>query len=454
METEVAIIGSGIAGSAMAFMLAQQNRDVVLIERQFSEPDRIVGELLQPGGLVALCELGLGHCVEKIEAATVHGYVVHYTISGENVVLKYPTKEVDNSLHTGRAFHHGRFVMNLRSSALSYGSVRRLEGSATELVYEGDSVAGVAVKPSDVDTKVIVKAKLTVVADGTFSRFREKLSVTKPEVCSHFVGILMEDCPQFKTNFAEVIITTAGVILVYRISPHATRALIDIKGTMPSDLRAYILQNFLPHLPIHMKSAFTRAVETQRLRSMPNCFLASQPKCVPGVIMLGDALNQRHPLTGCGMTAALNDVIIWRSLLQDVDLSDHRAMLSAVERFHWERKSNHSYVINILAQALYSVFSASDCNMRFLQEACFNYFQLGGECANGPISLLSVVTPKPTKLIGHFFAVAFFAMYKVMVSKGVWMLPVGLLRSCAVIFSACRTILPLMLSETLKPIKN
>ena len=454
METQVAIIGSGIVGSAMAFMLAQHNRDVVLIERQFSEPDRIVGELLQPGGLAALNELGLGQCVENIDAATLDGYVVHYMLSGENVVLNYPKREVDNSLHTGRTFHHGRFVMKLRASALAFGNVRRLEGSATELIYEGDTVVGVAVKPSDIETKVIVKAKLTVVADGCFSKFRDQLSGTKPEVCSHFVGILMEDCPQFKTNFAEVVITAAGVILVYKISPHSTRALIDITGPMPSDLRSHILQSFLPHLPMHMKMPFARAVETQRLRSMPNCFLASQPKCVSGVIMLGDALNQRHPLTGCGMTAALNDVIIWRTLLRGIDLSDHEAMLLAVEKFHWERKSNHSYVINVLAQALHSLFSANGHNMRFLQEACFNYFQLGGECVNGPISLLSVVTPRPTKLIGHFFAVALFAMYNALMSQGVWMLPMGVVRSCGVIFAACKTIFPLMLSETLKPIKN
>lgn len=35
----------------------------------------------------------------------------------------------------------------------------------------------------------------------------------------------------------------------------------------------------------------------------------------------------RHPLTGGGMSVALNDVMIWRSLLQNVpDLSDNAAL--------------------------------------------------------------------------------------------------------------------------------
>ncbi|KAI6661027.1 Squalene monooxygenase [Oopsacas minuta] len=453
MEAEIAIIGSGIAGSAMAHVMGLQNRKVVLIERQFSEPDRIVGELLQPGGMTALQELQLEDCVENIEAAVVHGYVVHYMRNGESVVLTYPRKESGDSIHTGRAFHHGRFVMNLRKAALANTNVYKLEGSATQLIYEAGCVVGVSVKTKDSDSEVIIKAQLTVVADGSFSKFRRELSASEQKICSHFVGIIMEDCPQFKPNFAEVIISEAGVILVYKISPHCTRALIDIRGPIPSNLRSHILESFVNHVPQHIRAPFVRAVENGRLRSMPNCFLASQPKCIPGVILLGDASNQRHPLTGCGMTAAFNDVIIWRNLLQGIDLSDHSVVLSAVEKFHWERKSNHSYVINVLAQALYSLFSATEDNMKYLQEACFNYFQLGGECADGPIALLSVVTPKPLKLIGHFFTVAFYAMYNVTASHGLWMLPLGLIRSLRVIYTACKVIFPLMLSETLKPIK-
>ena len=56
---DVAIIGSGILGSAMAHTLARQNRKVVVIERDLSQPNRIVGELLQPGGRIALNNLGM-----------------------------------------------------------------------------------------------------------------------------------------------------------------------------------------------------------------------------------------------------------------------------------------------------------------------------------------------------------------------------------------------------------
>ena len=58
-ETEVLVVGAGILGSAAAAALARDGRRVAVIERELAEPNRIVGELLQPGGFTALKKLGL-----------------------------------------------------------------------------------------------------------------------------------------------------------------------------------------------------------------------------------------------------------------------------------------------------------------------------------------------------------------------------------------------------------
>lgn len=43
----------------MAAVLGRDGRKVLVIERDLKEPDRIVGELLQPGGFEVLQKLGL-----------------------------------------------------------------------------------------------------------------------------------------------------------------------------------------------------------------------------------------------------------------------------------------------------------------------------------------------------------------------------------------------------------
>lgn len=49
----------------------QDGRRVLLLERDLSQPDRIVGELLQPGGYLMLKRLGLESCADGIDSQKV-----------------------------------------------------------------------------------------------------------------------------------------------------------------------------------------------------------------------------------------------------------------------------------------------------------------------------------------------------------------------------------------------
>jgi squalene monooxygenase len=135
---DVLIIGARVVSSAEAVAFARQSRRVLLLERSLKEPDRIVGELLQPGGVAALERLGMRRAggLEGIDAVPVKGYENFYR--GESMTFFYPPVEVTGSLQSseegqnlpekptttkqrpeGRSFHHGRFVMKLIKAAAS-----------------------------------------------------------------------------------------------------------------------------------------------------------------------------------------------------------------------------------------------------------------------------------------------------------------------------------------------
>nr|XP_057909860.1 squalene monooxygenase [Doryrhamphus excisus] len=446
MDPDVVIVGAGVLGSAMAAVLARDGRRVTVIERDLKEPDRIVGELLQPGGYRALKELGLEGAVENLDAHLVNGYVIHNMETNTEVEIPYPQQE--EKIQCGRAFHHGRFIMGLRKAALAEPSVTFLEGTVTALEEEHGCVTGVEYKDKATGHIKEVHAALTVVADGCFSKFRKSLVSGKARTSSHFVGCLMKDCPQFKANNAELVLANPSPVLVYQISSTHTRVLVDIRGEMPRNLPQYLAEKIHPQLPEHLKEPFMEALQNDRVRSMPASFLPPSPVNKSGVLLLGDAYNMRHPLTGGGMSVALNDVIIWRRLLRNIpDLYDDSALLQANKKFHWERKSSHSFVVNVLAQALYELFAATDDSLHELRKACFQYFKLGGECIAGPIGLLSVLSPKPMTLVGHFFAVALYAIYFNFKSESWSTKHRAVLKSGAILYRACMVLFPLIYSE-------
>jgi squalene monooxygenase len=256
-------------------------------------------------------------------------------------------------------------------------------------------------------------------------------------------------------NHGHVILADPSPILLYQIGTRDTRILVDIPGTLPSAgsgaLKAYMTDFVGPQLPKTIQGPFYDALETDRLRSMPNSWLPPSLNEKPGLMVLGDALNMRHPLTGGGMTVALWDVVhVSKSLSRLGSLESEGVAIARISKeFYWTRKSS-SAVINILANALYALFSAgSNTDLILLQSACFGYFRLGGRCASTPVGLLAGLVREPLTLIGHFFAVALYAMVLVLTSGPWYAFPLTLLRAGSVLLTACRVIVPLILAELL-----
>lgn len=138
-DADILIVGAGIIGCAAAVAFGQQGRSVVLLERSLKEPDRIVGELLQPGGVRALETLGIRDCLEGIDAVRVEGYEVIYY--GEEVRIPYPENadgvEGEKRRPEGRSFHHGRFIQKLRAAAMRTPNVTVVESTVTDTIKNG-----------------------------------------------------------------------------------------------------------------------------------------------------------------------------------------------------------------------------------------------------------------------------------------------------------------------------
>lgn len=271
-------------------------------------------------------------------------------------------------------------------------------------------------------------------------------------VRSTSVALQLIDVKLSSPNHGYIIIGNNPLVLLYQIGTHETRALVDMPSLPPSgQLKPYLLEIVAPDLPAQVQPAFRKAVEAaDRLPSMPNSFLPAQANDTPGMILLGDAMNMRHPLTGGGMTVAFNDAYLLSHLLSPSivpDFADTTAVLEQMRLFHWDRKSL-SGVVNILAQALYALFAADDSRLRVLQMGCFKYFQMGGNCIDGPVGLLAGITKSPMVLFYHFFAVALYSilcLFRSVTPVTGW--PLAALQSVAVFWKACVVIFPYIFAE-------
>ncbi|KAJ9567620.1 hypothetical protein OSB04_003586 [Centaurea solstitialis] len=411
-DSDVIIVGAGVAGAALAYTLAKDGRRVHVIERDLTEPDRIVGELLQPGGYLKLMELGLEDCVEDIDAQRVFGYALFK--DGKNTRLSYPLEKFHADV-AGRSFHNGRFIQKMREKSSSLPNVRLEQGTVSSLLEEGGTIRGAIYKNKN-GKEIKAYAPLTIVCDGCFSNLRRSLCNPQVDVPSCFVGLVLENCRLPYENHGHVVLADPSPILFYRISSTEIRCLVDVPGQkVPSisngDLSNYLKAVVAPQIPVELQDSFIAAIDKRNIRTMPNRSMPAAPQPTPGALLMGDAFNMRHPLTGGGMTVALSDIVVLRDLLRPLhDLHDSYTLCKYLESFYTLRKPVAS-TINTLAGALYKVFCASpDKARQEMREACFDYLSLGGVFSNGPVALLSGLNPRPLSLVIHFFAVAIYGV--------------------------------------------
>eukprot|EP00798_Chlamydomonas_sp_ICE-L_P022067 gene22067-29132_t len=434
----------------------QEGRRVLCLERDLNQPDRIVGELLQPGGYLKLKKLGLAHCVEGIKSEKVYGYALFK--NGKSAVVKYPTEGHDPDV-AGRSFHHGRFVQKLRQAAadvptltMRQAFVKRLVNSKGSDWDEGEAVSGVAYKSSD-GTERIARADLTIVCDGMYSNMRKNLAEPKVKHNpSFFVGIILRGVKLPHPNHGHVVLAKPSPILFYPISATEIRCLVDVPGTkLPKDLPTYLQTVVAPEVPEELREAFLQAVNGgSNIRTMQNTCLYSAPLHQPGALLLGDAFNMRHPLTGGGMTVALSDCCLLADLLQPLpSFSNPILTAQSTADFYTQRKPVCA-TINTLANALYKVFCfTGDKAHEEMRQACFDYLSLGGVYSSGPVSLLSGLNPSPNILVMHFFMVALYGVGRLLrprpTLQGLWM-------GMALLLVAARIIFPIIYAEGIRAV--
>uniref|UniRef100_A0A7N0T4V2 Squalene monooxygenase n=1 Tax=Kalanchoe fedtschenkoi TaxID=63787 RepID=A0A7N0T4V2_KALFE len=447
-HADVIIVGAGVAGAALAHTLAKDGRRVHVIERDLSEQDRIVGELLQPGGHLKLVELGLEDCVDKIDSQRVYGYVLF--LDGKTATLSYPTQNYASDV-AGRGFHNGRFVQRLRQKAASHPNVKVQQGTVTSLIEENGTIKGVRYKTkADGDRVLTAHAPLTVVCDGCFSNLRRSLCYPKIEVSSYFVGVVLEDCELPFANHGHLILADPSPVIFYPISSTEVRYLVDVPGQkLPSlsngDMAHYLKSAIAPQLPAELQKAFISAVDKGNIKSIPCRSMPATARPTPGAILLGDSLNMRHPSTGGGVSVALYDIVILRDLLRPLtSLNDSPALCTYLESFYIRRKPAAS-TINAMADALYKVISPPpDLTAQMMRKACFDYLRLRDIFTFLGVSLFSCLNPSPYALVLHFSAVAFFAVGRELLP---YPSPHRLLISAKMLQKAAKIVLPSISAE-------
>jgi len=354
---DVAIVGGGFTGAALACALADSKRKIVLFEARRTPPSRFAGELLHPAKLGVLGDGLLGRL--RARGADVRGFAVSPGADRPATLLPYL------GARPGLGIEHGVLVDELRRAAAERPGVELRLGARAEVLFDHDARA-IGVEAGGLP----LYAPLVLAAEGRHSSLRTQLDFPTEARLISFTAALRVRGPLPNPGFGHVLLGAPGPILAYPIARDEVRMCFDLPGlkvdapSLPERLRTF----YAPAVPAPLRAAMLAALDGDSLQLAANHAVSTRQCVAPGLALVGDAGGCAHPLTAAGMSVCLNDV----ELLAE-ELAHHSAD-EALARFE-QRRYRFVRTREALTDALYDLFGHLGPARRALHGALFGYWR-------------------------------------------------------------------------------
>jgi 2-polyprenyl-6-methoxyphenol hydroxylase-like FAD-dependent oxidoreductase len=317
---DVIIVGGGIAGNALATVLARAGKAVLVLERSTVYRDRVRGELLQLWGVAEARRLGLYETLMRAGGAH-HSRFVPYDETVEPAEAQAAAVPLDSILPGvpgTLGVGHPPACKALGAAAVTAGAevLRGVEVTSIEFGHAP------MVRYRRLDgAEHAARCRLVVGADGRESAVRRwagiALHATEPRLLG--AGLLVEDVKDWPAH--QMTIGTEGDLVFFVLPQGAGRARLYLMYSAtqrrrfagPTAPRAF-LESF-PLACIPESECIARAKPAGPCAAYPMNDTWTDDPLAEGLALIGDAAGYSDPHCGQGLSIALRDVRVVSDLL-------------------------------------------------------------------------------------------------------------------------------------------
>ncbi|HEX3919778.1 MAG TPA: NAD(P)/FAD-dependent oxidoreductase [Caulobacteraceae bacterium] len=319
-DYDLAIVGGGIGGSALATVMAGAGYRVLLLEQSEVYIDRVRGEWIAPWGVTETKRVGL---YDTLMAAGGHHIARHVTYDETRPPEEAEARTLPLSIFAAGVpgplcLGHPKHCQTLFDAAVAAGADARRGVQVTE-VRLGDAPAVTFEHGGQTQTAT---ARLVVGADGRTSQVRETAGIELHQDKPHhwFAGLLVEGVEGIDDELQTIgtegdfgFLTFpqgGGKVRVY--GGYALSEAGRFKG--PDGARRFLDAFAMNCSPRNQRLVAGRPAGP--LFSYINADSWTDEPFAPGVVLIGDAAGWNDPIIGLGLSITYRDVRIVSELLK------------------------------------------------------------------------------------------------------------------------------------------
>ncbi|WP_433516187.1 FAD-dependent monooxygenase [Nonomuraea sp. CA-143628] len=317
VSADVCVVGGGPAGLTLALLLVRSGVSVVMLEKSPLLTREYWGEILQPGGLAILDQLGV---LDAARQRGGHELARFRFVDKGTTVLDIDYRSLPPPHNYLLSMPQRNLLAALLDAVRRYDRFVYRDGCrATELVHEDGRVRGVVGRGATGTT--VVRARYVVGADGRFSPVRRLAGIPSGRRDVFDFDVLWVKLPATERTppYAQIFRDGGTPLLAYPSWPDH----LQLGWTVPHGGYAKIIAAGLEEVKARLgraappyASLIDAAITSPADLSLLDVFAARAPRwAAPGLVLTGDSAHTHSPLGAQGINLAIQDAAVLHPLL-------------------------------------------------------------------------------------------------------------------------------------------
>jgi 2-polyprenyl-6-methoxyphenol hydroxylase-like FAD-dependent oxidoreductase len=314
LTTRCCIVGGGPAGMMLGYLLGRAGVETIVLEKHADFFRDFRGDTVHPSTLQVMDELGLidgflrlpHQQIQKMDGQF-GGRSIRISDLGR-LKTKYPFIAF---------MPQWDFLNFLREQGRRFAALKvMMNANATDLVWSGDTVAGVTVETPD--GVIEIRAGLTVACDGRHSTVRDKARLELEEIGAPMDVLWFRAGKSASDNESVFARLESGRMMVtFDRGDYWQCAYVIPKGQYDA-VRARgldALRNDIVRMAPVLESGIAEVKDWDDVKLLTVAINRLKRWTRPGLLCIGDAAHAMSPVGGVGVNLAVQDAVATANLL-------------------------------------------------------------------------------------------------------------------------------------------